>query len=82
MNREAIDTAIRAAFYADEAWRFAETGEPSTPDHVYKFVTVDTLHRIASATGASIRTSGTGTVGSYVLDYGGCVFQAPRREAD
>lgn len=82
MNREALDTAISAAFYAEEAWRFATTGKADTPDHVYKFVDLDTLHKVATATGAAIRTSGNGTYGTYILDYGGCVFQAPRGEAD
>ena len=82
MNRESLDTAISAAFYAEEAWRFATSGKAETPDHIYKFVSLDTLHRVSSTTGVPIRKSGSGTFGSYLLDYGGCVFQAARGEAD
>ena len=43
MNREALDTAIRAEFYAEEAWNFATTGKSSTPGHVFKWVSKDIM---------------------------------------
>lgn len=82
MNREALDTAIRAAFYAEEAWSFATTGKSSTPAHVFRWVDKDVMQAISTVTGAQIRRSGEGTLSWYVLDYGGCVFQASRGEAD
>ena len=82
MNREALDTAIRAEFYAEEAWNFATTGKSSTPGHVFKWVSKDIMQAISTATGAQIRRCGEGTTSTYVLDYGGCIFQAARGEED
>lgn len=82
MKREALDAAINAQFASEAAWRYAETGEACTPMHVYRFVDLPTLHEIEKATGMRARTEGNGTYGTYVLDYGGCVFQAARKEAD
>ena len=82
ISREALDAAIRAQFAAETAWRYTETGEEDIPAHIYKFVSLQRLHEIERATGAQVRMEGTGTYGTYVLDYGGCVFHAPRREAD
>ena len=82
MKREALDAAIRAHFAAEAAWRLAETGEENIPGHVYRFVSLPVLHEIERVTGAHARPEGGGTYASYLLDYGGCVFQAARKEAD
>lgn len=82
MNRDALDAAIRSQFAAEAAWRYAETGEEWIPMHVFRFVDLATLHAVEKATGMRARAEGNGTYGTYVLDYGGCVFQEARKEAD
>ena len=82
MNKEALDAAIRAEFDAEASWSQALAGRREDPLHVYRWVDRETLQAISTATGAKIRRSGEGSLGRYVLDYGGCVFSATRGEAD